>query len=165
MSGKTKNIRLTVNGIPHDVAGPPDTPLIYILRNDLNLKGNRFGCGEGLCGCCTVLLDGNAIQSCSTPLSAAEGKTVTTIEGLGSDDAPHPLQQAFIDEQAGQCGYCLPGFIMGAAALLGRNPDPTDDDIASALDLHLCRCGAYDRIRRAIRRASQQMPEPRERLT
>jgi len=160
----SKSIGLTVNGTEHEVAASADTPLIYILRNDLNLKGNRFGCGEGLCGCCTVLLDGHAVQSCSTPLSAAEGKTVTTIEGLGSDDAPHPLQMAFIEEQAGQCGYCLPGFIMGAAALLKRNPAPTDAEIAAGLDLHLCRCGAYDRIRRAIRRASQQMAEPRERV-
>jgi nicotinate dehydrogenase subunit A len=161
----SKSIGLTVNGTRHEVTAAADTPLIYVLRNDLNLKGNRFGCGEGVCGCCTVLLDGDAIQSCSTPLAAAEGKTITTIEGLGSDAAPHPLQQAFIEEQAGQCGYCLPGFIMGAAALLGRNPAPTDAEISSALDVHLCRCGAYDRIRRAIRRASQQMSETRERLT
>ena len=161
----SKSIGLTVNGTRHEVTAAADTPLIYILRNDLNLKGNRFGCGEGVCGCCTVLLDGHAIQSCSTSLTAAEGKTITTIEGLGSDAAPHPLQQAFIEEQAGQCGYCLPGFIMGAAALLGRNPAPTDAEISSALDVHLCRCGAYDRIRRAIRRASQQMSETRERLT
>ena len=160
----SKSIGLTVNGIPHEVAATSDTPLIYVLRNDLNLKGNRFGCGEGLCGCCTVLLDGHAIQSCSTPLAAAEGKAVTTIEGIGSDAAPHPLQQAFIEEQAGQCGYCLPGFIMGAVALLKRNPAPTDAEIASELDLHLCRCGAYDRIRRAIRRASQQMSETGERM-
>ncbi len=160
----SKSIGLTVNGMPHEVAATADTPLIYVLRNDLNLKGNRFGCGEGLCGCCTVLLDGHAIQSCSTPLAAAEGKAVTTIEGIGSDDAPHPLQTAFIEEQAGQCGYCLPGFIMGAVALLKRNPAPTDAEIASELDLHLCRCGAYDRIRRAIRRASQQMSETGERM-
>ena len=160
----SKSIGLTVNGTEHEVAASADTPLIYILRNDLGLKGNRFGCGEGLCGCCTVLLDGHAVQSCSTPLSAAEGKTVTTIEGIGTDDAPHPLQTAFIEEQAGQCGYCLPGFIMGAAALLKRNPSPTDAEIAAGLDLHLCRCGAYDRIRRAIRRASQQMAEPGERV-
>ncbi len=160
----SKSIGLTVNGMPHEVAATADTPLIYVLRNDLNLKGNRFGCGEGLCGCCTVLLDGHAIQSCSTPLAAAEGKAVTTIEGIGSDAAPHPLQQAFIEEQAGQCGYCLPGFIMGAVALLKRNPAPTDAEIASELDLHLCRCGAYDRIRRAIRRASQQMSETGERM-
>ena len=160
----SKSIGLTVNGIPHEVAATSDTPLIYVLRNDLNLKGNRFGCGEGVCGCCTVLLDGHAVQSCSTPLAAAEGKTVTTIEGIGSDAAPHPLQQAFIEEQAGQCGYCLPGFIMGAVALLQRNPAPSDAEIATELDLHLCRCGAYDRIRRAIRRASQQMAETRERM-
>jgi len=134
------------------------TPLVYVLRNDLKLKGTRFGCGEGVCGCCTVLLDGRSIQSCNTPVSAAAGGHVTTIEGLGGGAAsPHPLQQAFVEEQAGQCGYCLTGIIMGAAALLRRNPAPSDPEIRAELDIHLCRCGSYERIVRAIKRASQVM--------
>lgn len=152
-----KDIELTVNGARRTVAAAASTPLIYALRNDLQLKGTRFGCGAGVCGCCTVLLDGRSVQSCNTPVSAAEGHNVTTIEGLGSKAAPHPLQQAFIDEQAGQCGYCLTGIIMGAAALLDRNPAPTEAQIRAELDIHLCRCGAYDRILRAIRRAGETM--------
>jgi nicotinate dehydrogenase subunit A len=155
----TQTIELDVNGARRAVTADPDTPLIYVLRNDLKLKGTRFGCGAGVCGCCTVLLDGRGIQSCNTPLSAAQGREVTTIEGLGGGldgkAAMHPLQQAFVDEQAGQCGYCLTGIVMGAAALLARNPSPMEAEIRSALDIHLCRCGAYDRILRAIRRASE----------
>jgi len=154
----TQTIELNVNGARSVVTADPGTPLIYVLRNDLKLKGTRFGCGAGVCGCCTVLLDGRGIQSCNTPVSAAQGREVTTIEGLGEalggKAGPHPLQQAFVDEQAGQCGYCLTGIVMGAAALLARNPSPTDEEIRSELDIHLCRCGAYDRILRAIRRAS-----------
>lgn len=157
----TQSIELNVNGARTVVTADPDTPLIYVLRNDLKLKGTRFGCGAGVCGCCTVLLDGRSIQSCNTPLSAADGRQVTTIEGLGERPdgkaAPHPLQQAFVDEQAGQCGYCLTGIVMGAAALLAHNPSPTEAEIRSGLDIHLCRCGAYDRILRAIRRASETM--------
>ncbi len=161
----TQTIELNVNGTQRAVTVAADTPLIYILRNDLQLKGTRFGCGAGVCGCCTVLLDGRGIQSCNTPVSAAEGREVTTIEGLGqgrgekpgSKAVPHPLQQAFVEEQAGQCGYCLTGMIMGATALLARNPSPTEAEIRSGLDIHLCRCGAYDRILRAIRRASEMM--------
>ena len=153
----TQTIELTVNGQRAVVTAGPDTPLIYVLRNDLELKGTRFGCGAGVCGCCTVLLDGRGIQSCNTPVLAVEGREVTTIEGLGGKAAPHPLQQAFVDEQAGQCGYCLTGVVMGAAALLGRNPSPTEAEIRSELDIHLCRCGAYDRILRAIRRASEMI--------
>lgn len=165
----TQSIELNVNGARSVVTAEPGTPLIYVLRNDLQLKGTRFGCGAGVCGCCTVLLDGRGIQSCNTPLSAVEGREVTTIEGLGQGRsegrgeglggkaALHPLQQAFVEEQAGQCGYCLTGIIMGAAALLARNPSPTEAEIRSALDIHLCRCGAYDRILRAIRRASEMM--------
>jgi nicotinate dehydrogenase subunit A len=140
----TQTIELNVNGARSVV-------------NDLKLKGTRFGCGAGVCGCCTVLLDGRGIQSCNTPVSAAQGREVTTIEGLGGKVAAHPLQQAFVDEQAGQCGYCLTGVVMGAAALLGRNPSPTEAQIRSELDIHLCRCGAYDRILRAIRRASEMI--------
>lgn len=153
----SKTIAMTVNGTPHAVAAAANTPLIYALRNDLDLKGTRLGCGEGTCGCCTVLLNGRAVQSCNTPLAAAENASVTTIEGLGTDAAPHPLQQAFIAEQAGQCGYCITGFIMGAASLLAQNPNPSDAEIKTALDVHLCRCGAYGRILRAIKRAGQQM--------
>ena len=153
----TRSIEFDVNGVRRAVTADPDVPLIYILRNDLKLKGTRFGCGQGVCGCCTVLLDGRSVQSCNTPMSAAEARTVTTIEGLWRDSALHPLQEAFIEEQAGQCGYCLTGIIMGAAALLNRIPSPTDAQIRSELDIHLCRCGSYDRILRAIRRASQKM--------
>ena len=152
----TSVIAFNVNGARRAVTADADTPLIYILRNDLKLKGTRFGCGQGVCGCCTVLLDGRSVQSCNTPVSAVEGRTVTTIEGLGSSSALHPLQEAFIEEQAGQCGYCLTGIIMGAAALLSRNPSPTDAQIRSELDIHLCRCGSYDRILRAIRRANAE---------
>ena len=157
----TSVIAFKVNGAQRAVTAAAEIPLIYILRNDLKLKGTRFGCGQGVCGCCTVLLDGRSVQSCNTPMSAVEGRTVTTIEGLGSDGSLHPLQEAFIEDQAGQCGYCLTGIIMGAAALLSRNPSPTDAQIRSELDIHLCRCGSYDRILRAIRRATQKMSKGR----
>jgi nicotinate dehydrogenase subunit A len=157
----TSVIAFKVNGAQRAVTAAAEIPLIYILRNDLKLKGTRFGCGQGVCGCCTVLLDGRSVQSCNTPMSAVEGRTVTTIEGLGSDGSLHPLQEAFIEDQAGQCGYCLTGIIMGAAALLSRNPSPTDAQIRSELDIHLCRCGSYDRILRAIRRANQKMSKGR----
>lgn len=150
-------MQLDVNGAARAVTSEETTPLVYILRNDLGLKGTRVGCGQGVCGSCTVLLDGRSIQSCNTPVAAAVGHRITTIEGLGTAGALHPLQQAFIDEQAGQCGYCLTGIIMGAAALLRQNPTPTEAEIASGLDMHLCRCGSYERIVRAIRRASRQM--------
>ena len=148
---------LNVNGSLHVVTADESTPLIYILRNDLKLKGTRHGCGQGACGSCTVLLDGRSVQSCNTPLSAAQDRQITTIEGLGGSDALHPLQQAFIDEQAGQCGYCLSGILMGAAALLDQNPTPSNAEIRAALDTHLCRCGSHERIVRAVRRASQAM--------
>lgn len=148
---------LTINGAQRAVAAADDTPLIYILRNDFNLKGTRHGCGQGLCGACTVLIDGRPVQSCNLPLSAAAGRRVMTIEGLGSATGLHPLQQAFLDEQAGQCGYCLSGIIVAAAALLQSKPNPSDRDIRTALDGHLCRCGAHERIVRAIRRATQQV--------
>jgi len=148
---------LTVNGAACTVTADESTPLIYILRNDLKLKGTRQGCAQGLCGCCTVLLDGRSIQACNTPLSAARCAQVTTIEGLSRGERLHPLQQAFLDEQAGQCGYCLSGMIVGAAALLARNPKPTDGEIREGLELHLCRCGSYGRIVKAIQRASEAM--------
>jgi nicotinate dehydrogenase subunit A len=152
---------LRVNGGSHTVAVDDNTPLIFILRNDLQLKGTRHGCGQGLCGSCSVLLNGRSVQSCTTPLSAAAGGEITTIEGLASSGALHPLQQAFIDEQAGQCGYCLSGIIMGAAALLHTNPAPTDADIRTALDGHLCRCGSHERIVRAIQNAAKAMSKSR----
>jgi nicotinate dehydrogenase subunit A len=149
--------KLRVNGSEREVRAEPNTPLIYILRNDLMLKGTRFGCGEGHCGACTVLVDGRAVQACDTPLWSAPGHEITTIEGLA--DAPstqglHPIQQAFIDEQAAQCGYCVNGIIMAAKALLDHNLEPSDAEIARALERNLCRCGTHVRILRAIRRAA-----------
>ena len=144
----------TVNGQTCTVEAEADTPLLYILRNDLKLKGARFGCGAGQCGACTVIMDGKDVNSCDTPLWSVAGRTVTTVEGLGTREHPHPLQQAFIDEQAAQCGYCVTGILMAAKALLDRNPNPGDQDIDQALERHLCRCGTHNRIRRAIHRAA-----------
>jgi nicotinate dehydrogenase subunit A len=137
------------------VSAEPETPLLYVLRNDLKLKGARFGCGLGQCGACTVLVDGKPVQSCDFPLSAAAGKGVLTIEGLSRNGTPHPLQQAFIAEQAAQCGYCVTGIIMTAKALLDTNPHPSDTEIRAALKGNLCRCGTHQRILRAIRRATE----------
>ncbi len=147
-------ITLTVNGASHEVDAEPETPLLYVLRNDLKLKGTRFGCGTGLCGACTVVIDGAAVQSCDLPVSAAAGKSVTTIEGLGTLERPHALQRVFIEEQAGQCGFCLSGIIMSAKALLDAKPKANDAEIREALARNLCRCGTHDRILRAIRRAA-----------
>jgi len=147
---------LTVNGRTHAVAAEPETALLYVLRNDLKLKGARFGCGMGQCGACTVLVDGKPVQSCDFPLSAAAGKSVTTIEGLAQNGKLHPLQRAFIEEQAAQCGYCATGIIMSAKALLDTNPRPTESDIRTALKGNLCRCGTHYRILRAIRRAAAE---------
>ena len=144
---------LKVNGAERAVDCERNTPLVYALRNDLQLKGTRFGCGTGHCGSCTVLFDGNAVQSCDTPLWSAAGHEITTIEGLGPE---HPLPRAFAAGQALQCGYCSNGIVMAAAALLRRNPDPTDAEIAQALERNLCRCGAHARVLRAIRRAARQ---------
>jgi nicotinate dehydrogenase subunit A len=152
-----ESITLNVNGVQHTVHAEPDTPLLYILRNDLKLKGAKFGCGLGLCGSCTVLIDGHNVMSCDTPLWAAAGKAITTIEGLGNIDAPHALQRAFIAEQAAQCGYCVSGIIMTAAALLKRNPDPTEADIKQALARNLCRCGTHTRIIKAVQRAAREL--------
>jgi nicotinate dehydrogenase subunit A len=157
-----KSVEFTVNDVRRAVIADPDTPLVYILRNDLKLKGTRFGCGQGQCGCCTVLLDGRCVQSCITALSTAEGRSVTTIEGLGSGTTLHPLQEAFIEEQAGQCGYCLPGVLMTAAALLNRDPSCTEAQIRSELDIHLCRCGSHERILRAIVSAGRTMSKNRD---
>lgn len=150
---------LTVNGQSCTVEADADTPLLYILRNDLNLKGARYGCGAGQCGACTVIMDGKDVNSCDTPLWAAAGKSITTIEGIGNREEPHPLQQAFIDEQAAQCGYCITGIIMASKALLDRTSKPSDTDIDLALERHLCRCGTHNRIRKAIHRAAAAMGE------
>jgi nicotinate dehydrogenase subunit A len=147
-------ITLNVNGQRHEVGAEPETPLLYALRNDLGLKGARFGCGIGQCGACTVLVDGKPVQSCDFPLSVAAGKAITTIEGLAANGKPHPLQQAFVDEQAAQCGYCVTGIIMTAKALLDANPRPSEADIRAALKGNLCRCGTHQRIIRAVQRAA-----------
>jgi len=145
---------LTVNGRTRVVDVDPTTPLLYVLRNDLELKGPRFGCGLAQCGACSVIMDGDAIRSCITPVSAAENRSVTTLEGLGSVNEPHELQAAFIQEQAAQCGFCMNGMIINAKVLLENNPDPSDDDIKQALDPILCRCGSHLRVIRAIKRAA-----------
>ncbi|OFZ88184.1 MAG: (2Fe-2S)-binding protein [Betaproteobacteria bacterium RBG_16_64_18] len=147
-------IAIRVNGAEHKVGAHADTPLLYILRNDLGLKGTRFGCGNGECGACYVIIEGRAVASCDTPLWSVAGKDILTIEGLGSEGGLHPLQQAFIDEQAAQCGYCASGIMMSAAALLANNPAPTDAEIRAALDKNLCRCGTHNRIVRAVQRAA-----------
>jgi nicotinate dehydrogenase subunit A len=152
-----ETFKLRVNGRDCEVRADPNTPLLYILRNDLKLKGTRFGCGEAQCGACNVLLDGNAVPSCDTPLWSVPGHEVTTIEGIGGESRLHPLQQAFIDEQAIQCGYCIDGIIISAVALLQRERDPSDTQIAAALDRNLCRCGTHVRILRAIRVAARAM--------
>ncbi len=147
-------LRLTVNGQAHDVAAAPDTPLLYVLRNDLALNGPKYGCGLGECGACTVLIDGRAARSCVSPVEGCVGRTVTTLEGLGSREHPDVVQQAFIAEQAAQCGYSLNGMIMTAKALLAVNPQPSEDDIREALRYNLCRCGAHVEIMRAAMRAA-----------
>jgi nicotinate dehydrogenase subunit A len=148
-------ISLKVNGVSRSVPAEPDTPLLYVLRNDLELNGAKFGCGLAQCGACTVLIDGRATRSCVTPISAVEKSEITTIEGLGSVDKPHALQQAFIEEQAVQCGYCINGMIMSAKDLLDRNPHPSEGDVRDALAGNLCRCGTHNRIVRAVLRAAQ----------
>jgi nicotinate dehydrogenase subunit A len=153
---------LTVNGVRHRVVAEPSTPLFYILRQDLQLRGVRFGCGSGHCGSCTVQVDGRAVQSCDLPLEALGSGAVTTIEGLGSAAAPHPVQQAFVDEQAAQCGYCINGIMMSVAALVARNPAPDDAELLGALDRHLCRCGTHVRILRAARRAIAALAAAKE---
>ena len=145
---------LTVNGRTRVVDVEPDTPLLYVLRNDLELKGPRFGCGLAQCGACSVIVDGQAIRSCVTPVNTVQNGSVTTLEGLGSVAQPGTLQAAFIEEQAAQCGFCMNGMIMNAKVLLDSNPDPSDDDIKQALDPILCRCGSHLRVIRAIKRAA-----------
>ncbi|WGS54095.1 (2Fe-2S)-binding protein [Paraburkholderia sp. D15] len=148
-------LTLTVNGACRGIDGAqPDTPLLYILRNDFELNGPKYGCGLGQCGACTVLVDGQPTRSCVVPASVAIGREVTTLEGLGTEDALHPVQRAFIDEQAAQCGYCLNGMIMSTQALLARNPQPDEDAIRDALRFNLCRCGTHFEIVKAVQRAA-----------
>jgi nicotinate dehydrogenase subunit A len=154
-----ETFRIRVNGRDFEVDAEANTPLLYILRNDLKLKGTRFGCGDGQCGACNVLFDGKAVQSCDTPLWSVPGHDIATIEGIGGESGLHPVQQAFIDEQAIQCGYCIDGIIISALALLQRENNPTDAQIAAALNRNLCRCGTHLRILRAIRRAGRVMRE------
>jgi nicotinate dehydrogenase subunit A len=154
----TQKFDFTVNGKSVSVAlDNEDTPLLNVLRNELGLMGTRFGCGLEQCGCCMVLIDGAPEKCCAKPVSSVAGKKVTTVEGLGTPKRPHPLQQAFIDEQAGQCGYCLAGILISATALLARNPSPTRSEIAAALDGNICRCGSHNRIMRAVAKAATQM--------
>ncbi len=155
-SPSARGLQLTVNGTVHNVRSSPDTPLLYVLRDELQLRGPRFGCGLGQCGACTVHLGGNAVRSCIIPVSAVGSQPVTTLEGLGSPDRLHPVQQAFIDEQAMQCGYCINGWIMTAAAFLAKTPNPRDAEIRTALSGLICRCGTHMRILRAVKRAALQ---------
>jgi len=148
---------LTVNGQQHDLDVDEKTPLIYVLRNDLGLKGPKLGCGLEQCGACMVLVDGKAEFSCSTPVAAFDGRAITTIEGIGTVDNLYVLQQAFVTERAAQCGYCIPGVIVSAKALLDANPDPSEDDVRAALSDHLCRCGTHARIIKAVMRAAKDM--------
>ncbi len=144
-------ISLKVNGRTYPVEVEPDTPLLYILRNDLNLRGPKFGCGLGQCGACTVIVEGEAIRSCITPVGFVEGFEITTLEGLGTLAKPHPIQKAFLDNHAAQCGYCINGFIMQAKAFVDTNPNPTEAQIAEALQANLCRCGTHQRILAAVK--------------
>jgi nicotinate dehydrogenase subunit A len=148
---------LKVNGQDHQIDAEPDTPLLYVLRDDLKLNAAKFGCGLGQCGSCTVIVDGKAVLSCVTPMLLLEGKQVTTLEGLGTVEAPAPIQRAFMEEQAAQCGYCIAGMMMRAQALLQRNPKPTDAQIRNELQTNLCRCGTHMRILRAVHRAARLM--------
>ena len=154
--------RLVVNGAEHRVESwDPSQPLLYVLRDRLGLTGTKFGCGAGQCGSCTVLLDGSPGRACLIPVSVAAGRQITTIEGLGTAESPHPVQAAFIAEQAAQCGYCSSGVVMVAAALLARNPQPTREEIKQALAGNLCRCGSHDRVLRAVERAARVGRDPR----
>ncbi len=153
-----ETIEFTLNGQPTRLDIEPDTPLLWVLRDELGMNGTKFGCGAGLCGACTVHMDGSPIRSCSMPISAIAGKTVTTIEGL-SANGDHPLQRAWVAENTPQCGYCQSGQIMSAAALLAARPDPTDADINDYMSGNICRCGTYPRIRKAIKRAAAEMAE------
>jgi nicotinate dehydrogenase subunit A len=150
-------IELNINGRTHAIDADPNTPLLYVLRDHLALSGAKFGCGLGQCGACTVMVDGQAAFSCLTPISVLPGRRIKTVEGLGTIEQPGPVQRAFIDEQAAQCGYCIAGMIMRAQALLERNPSPTEAEIRRHMMPNLCRCGTHMRILRAVRRAAEQM--------
>jgi nicotinate dehydrogenase subunit A len=152
----TETVGLRINGTEHAIEADPATPLLGVLRGPLGLTASHFGCGANQCGACNVLIDGQAVAACDTPLWAAAGKDIVTVEGLGTPGAPHPLQGAFIAEQAMQCGYCISGILISAAALLRCNPDPSDAEVRAALDRNLCRCGAHNRIVRAILRAAKE---------
>ena len=146
-----------VNGHARQVHADDDTALLYVLRNHLGLKGTRFGCGLGVCGACAVLVDGHPVYSCDTPLWSVQGKDVITVEGLGADGDPHPVARAIIEHQAAQCGYCMSGIVVSAAALLATNPDPSEAEVRAALDDNLCRCGAHNRVVRAVLSAAAEM--------
>jgi nicotinate dehydrogenase subunit A len=150
-------VELTINGETRTFDVDGETPLLYVLRNEAELNGPKFGCGLSQCGACTVQMDGDAVRSCVTPISDAEGTKVTTLSGLGSVDDPHPIQAAFIEEQAAQCGYCVSGMIMQSKALLDQNPDPSDKEIRNALEGNLCRCGTHSRILSAVKRAAENV--------
>jgi nicotinate dehydrogenase subunit A len=154
----TEPVRLIVNGAQHQVTCDPDTPLLYVLRNDLGLTAAKFGCGLGLCGACNVLVDGRPVHSCDTPVWSVTGRDIRTLEGLGDSASPHPLQRSFIREQAAQCGYCIPGMIVTAAALLETTPVVDEATVREALNGNLCRCGAHNRIVRAVVAASGTDP-------
>jgi nicotinate dehydrogenase subunit A len=149
-------VKLEVNGKSREVAAAPDTPLLYVLRNDLGLAGTRFGCGSGQCGACFVLVDGKPIASCDLPIWSVENKKIVTVEGLGNGQL-HPVQKALIAEQAAQCGYCMSGIAVSAAALLSRNKSPAEGEVREALDKNLCRCGSHNRVVRAVLRAAKEM--------
>ena len=151
-----ESIALTVNGQARTITSDPQRPLMDVLREDLQLTGVKNGCGEGKCGSCTVLMDGKPVTSCNTPVGKAAGKTILTIEGLAKGEALHPVQEAFLAERAFQCGYCTPGMVLAAVALLAQTPNPTDAQIAATLDGHVCRCGGYARVLKAVRRAATQ---------
>jgi nicotinate dehydrogenase subunit A len=152
-----ERFRLIVNGTESELEVAPDTPLLYVLRNDLELKGTRFGCGSGQCGACIVLIDGHPTPACDTPLWAVAGKKITTVEGLSKGNELHPLQHAFLAEQAAQCGYCTSGILISAAALLAKNSKPTEAEVRAALDRNLCRCGSHNRMVRAVLRAASEI--------
>jgi isoquinoline 1-oxidoreductase subunit alpha len=150
-------MKITVNGVERLIEFEPDTPLLWVIRDELKLKGTKFGCGKGLCGACTVHFNGTAIRSCITPVSAIEGQNITTIEGIGSEETPHPLQVSWVEFNVPQCGYCQSGQLMSASALIADNPNPTDADIDNAMSGNACRCGTYPRIKAAIHHAADNL--------
>jgi len=150
-------VTLTVNGVARTVTTDPQRPLLDVLREDLHLTGTKYGCGEGRCGACTVLMDGKPVRSCVTPVSLADKKSITTIEGLARGESLHPVQEAFLEEGAMQCGYCTPGMILSAVALLQDKPSPTDEEIVAGMNGNICRCNGYVKIKNAVRRAADRM--------